>query len=284
MHTQGRPRLGSRVGRIVVGVVIVAWSLAPLYWAVVMAFSSQADILTMSGSIIPKSLTLGNFRDLFSADADSASALYQAIASSLIQAVGTTLLTLVLSLPAAYAFARLQFFGAKFTIGLITLTLAVPIYLVMVPLFRLASALGQVDTQQIVIIVLTSACLPLSIWILRSHIASLPVDLEDAARIDGAGTMALMTRIIAPLIAPGAVAAAVVVFLTSWGSFLIPLIYANTPGTSPLTLLIPTFATKYSQEYGLQAAGGLIAIIPPVLLVVFLQKWLVSGLLRGTSR
>ena len=227
---------------------------------------------------------LGNFARLLNGTTPISQSFFAALASSVVQAVGTTLLTLLLALPAAYAFARLRFRGAKVLLSVITVTLAVPVYLVLIPLFQLETSTGQINTQQGVILVLTSAALPLAIWILRSHIVTLPADLESAALLDGAGTARLLGSIILPLVAPGIVAAAVVTFLASWGAFLVPLVYANTTGTEPLTVLIPTFASKFSSDYGLQSAAGLIAVLPPVVLVVLLQKHLLSGLLKGATK
>jgi multiple sugar transport system permease protein len=270
--------------RIVVGVLVVVWSLAPIYWGVVIAFASAADIRRSPASVLPLSVELGNFDRLLGPGSATQGVFLSALGSSVIQAVGTTVLTLAVALPAAYAFARLRFAGSKALLAVITVTLAVPVYLVLIPLFQLATSTGQINTQQGVILVLTSAALPLAIWILRSHIVTLPEDLESAARLDGAGTFRVLGSIIGPLVAPGLVAAAVVTFLASWGAFLIPLVYANSSGTEPLTVLIPTFANKFSSDYGLQSAAGLVAVLPPVLLVVLLQKYLLSGLLKGATK
>ena len=270
--------------RIVVGILVVVWSLAPIYWGVVIAFASAADIRRSPASVLPLSIELGNFDRLLGPGSATQGVFLAALGSSVIQALGTTLLTLAVALPAAYAFARLRFAGSRILLAVITVTLAVPVYLVLIPLFQLATATGQINTQQGVILVLTSAALPLAIWILRSHIVTLPADLEAAARLDGAGTFRVLGSIIGPLVAPGLVAAAVVTFLASWGAFLIPLVYANSSGTEPLTVLIPTFANKFSSDYGLQSAAGLVAVLPPVLLVVLLQKYLLSGLLKGATK
>ncbi|MBO0810638.1 MAG: carbohydrate ABC transporter permease [Microlunatus sp.] len=279
------PRRGWQTAiKIVIGVLIVLWSLVPICWALVVAFSRAADIRRDPVSPVPLSVTLDNFHRLLAPSSQYSGGFYAALASSLIQASGTTLLTLLIALPAAYAFARLRFRGARVLLVVITVTLAIPVYLVLIPLFQLATATGQINTQQGVILVLTSATLPLSIWILRSHISTLPADLEAAAQVDGAGTATILTKIVGPLVAPGLVAAAVVTFITAWSAFLIPLVYANSPATQPLTVLIPSFASKFSSDYGLQAATGLIAVIPPVLLVIFLQRHLLAGLLRGASR
>lgn len=283
---RGRTGFGPLWGtiRIVVGVLVVVWSLAPIYWGLVIAFASEADIRRSPASVLPQSFGFGNFARLLSPDSATATAFFSALGSSIVQAVGTTVLTLLVALPAAYAFARLRFAGSRILLVIITVTLAVPVYLVLIPLFQLATATAQINTQQGVILVLTSAALPLAIWILRSHIVTLPEDIEAAARLDGAGTFRVLGSVIGPLVAPGLVAAAVVTFLASWGAFLIPLVYANTTQTEPLTVLIPTFASKFSSDYGLQSAAGLIAVLPPVLLVVLLQKYLLSGLLKGATK
>jgi multiple sugar transport system permease protein len=273
-----------RVVQVLIGLFIALWSLLPIYWGVVVAISNPADIRRNPVAPYPLSVTSDNFQHLLNGASATAGSFYSAFLSSLIQATGTTILTLLFALPAAYAFARLRFRASAFLLAIITLTLAVPVYLVLIPLFQLAVLTGQIDTQQGVIFVLASASLPIAIWILRSHIVSLPQDLESAARLDGAGTFTIMSKIVGPLIAPGLVAAAVVTFLASWGAFLIPLVYANSAGTQPLTVLIPTFASKFSSDFGLQAAAGLVALVPPALLVIFLQKHLLSGLLKGSSR
>lgn len=276
-----RRSVGFRVSQLLLGIFIAIWSMVPLYWGVVIALSTQSEIHADPVSLVPSSLTIENFRHLL--DGTTAH-FYQAMFNSIIQATGSTALTLLVAIPAAYAFSRIRFQGSTFVLAIITATLAVPIYLVLIPLFQLASATGQLNTQQAVILVLTSASLPLAIWIIRSHMASLPQDLESAARLDGAGTFIIMTKIIGPLVAPGLAAAAIVVFLASWGAFLVPLIYANSAATQPLTVLIPTFGNKVSTDFGLQAAAGLVAVTPPILLVVFLQKHLLSGLLKGAYR
>ena len=170
--------------RVVIGVLVAVWSLAPIYWGVVIAFATPAEILRQA-SLLPQGFTLNNFARLLNGTALSHS-FYKALGSSVIQAGGTTLLTLLLALPAAYAFARLTFRGATVLLSMITVTLAVPLYLVLIPLFQLLGSAGLINTQQGVIVVLTSAALPLAIWILRSHIVTLPADLESAARLDGA--------------------------------------------------------------------------------------------------
>ena len=276
--------VGRRVFQLIVGIFVFIWSLLPIYWAFVVAVSRPSDLTLKPVSIFPRSFSLDNFASLIVPSIPTATAFLRGFTNSVIQATGTTVVTLLIALPASYAFARIRFRGSTAVLAVITATFAIPVYLVLIPLFQLGAATSQLNTQQFVILVLVSASLPLAIWILRSHVASLPQDIEAAARLDGANTYVLIRSIIVPLIAPGLVAAAVVVFLGAWGAFLIPLVYAGAQGAQPVTVVIPTFATQFSNNYGLKAAAGLLAVLPPLLLVVALRRHLLAGLISGAIR
>lgn len=281
---RARGSIAKRTIQVFVGICVVVWSMLPIYWAFVVSVSRPADLRLRPVSLIPRSFGLENFGSLMDPSSATGGAFLLGFANSMLLAIGTTLATLLIALPASYAFARVRFRGSAPVLAIITATFAVPVYLVLIPLFQLGSATAQLNTHQFVILVLVSASMPLAIWILRSHIASLPQDIEAAAQIDGANTYELIRYIIGPLIAPGLVAAAVVTFLAAWGAFLIPLVYAGSQGMQPLTVVIPTFASRYRTDYGLQAAAGLLAVLPPLLLVVALRRHLLSGLISGAIK
>lgn len=271
-----------KVGKILIGVFILFWSLAPLYWGVVVSLTTQGGLAVAHLSLIPHPFTLGNYSSLLAGSSGISSTYLESLRNSAIEAVGTTGVTVASAVLAAYAFARWRFFGSSALFLVILGTMALPIYAVLIPLFQLATRLHEVDTYQVIILITVSSTLPLSIWILRSHIASLPVDIENAARIDGAPWRTILWKIVAPLIAPGMAAAALIAFLATWASFLIPLTFSATIQTQPLTVIIPTYATRYTQNYGLQAAAGVVALLPPVFLVGWLNRHLVRGLLAGS--
>jgi len=273
-----------RTMQAIVGAFVGIWSLGPIYWAVVVAVSRPSDLTMSPVSLVPRSFSLDNFGSVLAPSSPAGAAFLQGVLNSVIQATGTTVVTLLIALPASYAFARVRFRGSTPVLAIITATIAIPVYLVLIPLFQLGAATGQLNTHQGVILVLVSASLPLAIWILRSHIATLPEDIESAAKLDRANTFVIVRSIIGPLIAPGLVAVAVIVFLAAWGAFLIPLVYAGTAGAQPLTVVIPTFATQFSSDYGLQAAAGLVAALPPLLLVLVLRRYLAAGLILGAVK
>lgn len=279
-----RRRRRPSTAKVLVGLLIGAWTVLPLYWGLVLSVSTPSQIRHVPVSFIPQSLTGGNFSRLLNRASDVSSTFIRSLANSSIEAAAVTVLTILIGLPAAYAFLRLRSPVARVSFFLVIFTLAVPEYFVLIPLFQMASSIQQVNTYQTVVLILCSSTLPLAVWIMRSHIATIPVEIEEAARIDGAGTRTLLTKIVLPLVAPGCVAAGVVTFLAAWGAFLIPAVFSNTAETQPLTVLIPQYAGKYSQDYGLQAAAAMIALLPPALLVLGLRRYLLSGLLAGAGK
>lgn len=281
--TRRRRRSRPSALKIVFGIFIALWSALPLYWGAVLSISTPGQINKVPVSFAPQGFSGKNYSRLLNGSSDVSMTFERAMANSAIEALAVTVLTLLIGLPAAYGFVRLKSRAVALAFAVVIFTLAVPVYFVLIPLFQMAASIHQVNTYQAVVLILCSAAMPLAIWIMRSHIASMPIDIEHAARLDGAGTLTLLTKIIMPLAAPGCVAAGVVTFLASWGAFLIPAVFSNTSGTQPLTVLIPQYATKYSQDFGLQAAAAMIALLPPVVLVIWLRRYLLSGILAGTG-
>jgi multiple sugar transport system permease protein len=206
-----------------------------------------------------------------------------ALFNSIVTALAATILCVAMSALGGYAFTRLDFPGRRVLFIAVVATLAIPGYAVLIPLYRLMIGAHMVDTYLGVTLIYISAFLPLSLWLMRSVFESLPVSLEEAAQIDGAGRLYIFFRIVLPLVGPGLTAAAILTFLGAWGQYLVPLIFSPTV-TKPLTVLIPEFATKNFIDYGLITAAGSIAIVIPALVVIFLNRYLVTGLLAGSVK
>ena len=270
-----------RASRFIAGSLILLWTLVPVYWALVVSLMKPVGLQSTPPSLIPRPFTLANYQSLLDGSSATSVPFLQALRNSAIESLGTTAFTVTIALLAAYAFARWKFPGSNVLFLAILATIALPLYAVLIPLFQLTSQLHQVNTYRAVILINASASLPLATWLLRSHVAAIPRAIEEAARIDGARVLTVIWRITAPLIAPGLTAAAVFVFLTTWGAYLIPLAFAPTLHAEPITVLIPQYTTRYAENFGLQAAAGLIALIPPAAVVVWLNRYLLHGLLSG---
>jgi len=273
-------------------VLLLVWSLGPIYWAVVSSFTLPTDLTVASLHLLPPHPTLIHYRNLLGAVSSFQGAVTQsvwplfrrALLNSIATSLAATLLTVAIAAFGGYAFARMRFRGSDALFGLVIATLAIPAYTVMIPLYRLLIALRLVDTYIGITLIYVSAFLPLALWLMRSVYESMPRSLEEAAWLDGAGRLHTLLRVILPIASPGLIAAAILTFLNAWGQFMVPLVFSPTMQTKPLTVLIPEFVTKNYVDYGLMNAAGVLAILPPLLLVVFLNRYLVSGLMAGTGK
>ena len=281
-----------KLGFALAVLALLLWSLGPVYWAVITSFTDPRDMLSEQLSLWPEHPTLEHFAKLFGASSSSQGNEVQSVwpqfsrafLNSLVTSVAATLVTLVAAAFGGYAFVRLRFPGRDLLFGLVVASMAVPAYTVMIPLYRLMISLHLIDTYLGVTLIYVSAFLPLALWLMRSVYQSLPVSLEEAAWLDGAGRTYTLVRIVLPLAAPGLIATAILTFLSAWGQFMVPLVFSPSLATKSLTVLIPEFVTRNYVDYGLMNAAGVIAMLPPVLLVIFLNRFLVRGLIAGATK
>lgn len=276
---------------LLAGLVLV-WSLGPIYWSLNSSLMRPVDLTASPPHLVPPVPTLQTYQGLlgFQGAADNATgqsiwpAFRQAGINSILTAVFGTLATMVAAALAGYAFARLRFPGRDVIFGLIVATIAVPGYTVVIPLYRLMVQLGLVDTFTGLTLIYMSALLPLALWLMRGFFRGLPASLEEAAAIDGAGRLYTLFRIALPLAVPGLIATSIITFLSVWQQFSIPLVFSPTDATKPLTVMIPALASRHDLNVGLINAAGLLAILPPFAVVVFLNRFLVQGLTAGAGK
>ncbi|WP_222248134.1 carbohydrate ABC transporter permease [Rhizobium leguminosarum] len=270
-------------------VVLLIWSLGPIYWTIASSVTPSDDFSTRPINFFPQHFTLDHYSRLLGINiariggVEVFKQFRAALLNSVVTSIAATLLCVAISSLGAYAFTRLQFPGRKVLFIAVVATLAIPAYAVLIPLYQIMIKLHLVDTYLGVSLIYVSAFLPLSLWLLRSVFEALPIALEEAAQLDGAGRLYIFFNIVLPLAGPGLTAAAILTFLGAWGQYLVPLIFSP-QATKPLTVLIPEFVTKNFIDYGLITASGSIAIVIPALVVIFLNRYLVSGLLAGSVK
>ncbi|WP_339763221.1 carbohydrate ABC transporter permease [uncultured Hoeflea sp.] len=292
MRSQLAKIIIGRAGLTLAILALLAWSLGPVYWALVTSLTPPTDLVSDSLHLWPQNLTLEHYGKLFGATSLSQGNEVQSVwpqfssafVNSLVTALGATVLTVIIAAFGAYAFVRMPFPGTGILFAIIVATMAIPAYTVMIPLYRLMITLNWIDTYTGIILIYVSAFLPLALWLMRSIYQSLSPSLEEAAFLDGASRTYTFIHIVLPIAMPGLIAAAILTFLNAWGQFMVPLVFSPTLATKPLTVLIPEFVTRNYIDYGLMNAAGIIAIVPPVLIVVFLNRFLVSGLTAGATK
>ncbi|MET1536740.1 carbohydrate ABC transporter permease [Burkholderia sola] len=282
----------SRFGLLICATALLTWSLGPVYWALVTSLTAPTDLVSASPHFVPPHLTFAHYRELLGATSSFQGSAVQSVwpqfsqglVNSLITSLLATVVTVALAAMGAYAFVRLKFPGRNVIFVMVVGSLAIPAYTVMIPLYRLMVSLKLIDTYFGVTMIYVSAFLPLALWLMRSVYQSLPLSLEEAAWMDGAGRTYTLFKIVLPLAAPGLIASAILTFLSAWGQFMIPLVFSPTLATKPLTVLIPEFVSRNYVDYGLMNAAGMLAIIPPIIVVLFLNRFLVQGLMAGSGK
>jgi multiple sugar transport system permease protein len=278
-----------RVGIWVLLALLLLWSVLPIYWLVVMSLDNLRQVAEVPLSFVPPSPTLSNFAGLFTQANVVGSEAYRflhALRNSLIASIFTTVICVVLGSAAGYVLARFPVRGRDIlSLGFLAtnllpqMALVVPFYVLVV-----VHAGFLYDTNTVLIILYTSFILGFVIWVMRGFFQSVPSELEQAAVMDGASWLTAYWRIALPLAAPGLFAVSLLSFLLSWDQFLLPLIFAPDPSGYNLPFFIYSLNGQYLHQYNQIAAGGLLTSLPPVLIVLFFGRYLVSGLTAGSVK
>jgi ABC-type glycerol-3-phosphate transport system permease component len=208
----------------------------------------------------------------------------QALGNSLAVGLLTTLVALVLGVPAAYGIARLPVPGKGLLLLAVIASTAFPQIATVSPLYLLLRALGLRDTWTALVLANTSFALPLLIWLLAGFIREIPVELEEAAFLDGAGRVRTLRSVILPLIGPGVASAALLTFLAAWNEFLFAFTFTATEASRTVPVALALFPGVFEVPWGDIAAASILASLPPVLIVIGLQRWLVRGLVAGALK
>lgn len=268
--------------------LVVAWSFFPLYWGLATSLMSTNTADALPIRYFPDPLYLNNYPEVLGLKASGLGTLpsqfQQALINSVIESVGSVVVTVVVAILAAYAFARLTF-RFKRTILVTTIaTLMFPIYATLLPLYKLMADFRLVNTYPGIILVNASSFIPLAIWILYNYFAGLPQELEEAAFVDGAMPLQALARIMIPLSVPGIAATAAIVFLLSWGQFMLPLVLTTNLASEPVTVVIAALYGPHLVSFTLMAAAGILAIAIPAVLALLLNRYVVSGLTAGSTK
>ena len=199
---------------------ILVWSLVPLYWALNTSLQTDAQITSKPAHYFPPTPTLRNYRALLSGNGDIPDSIRRSTVNIFIECGAATIITVLLATLAAYAFARMKFRGRNVLFYAVLATMAFPAYTTLIPLYRIMSMFGLVNTYTGIVLVYASGFLPLATWILHSYMSSLPISIEEAGQVDGANRMQVLWHIVLPLARPGIISTAIITFLFAWAQFL----------------------------------------------------------------
>jgi multiple sugar transport system permease protein len=252
----------------------------PLVWMISISFKSTSEIYSGVVSLVPSHATWDHYRTAL-----TEGLLVRSIMNSLAVGVVSTVVTLIIALPSAYALVRYQSVLNKVVIGWILTTQIFPVILVMVPLYLILRNLALSDTLTGLGLVYVAWNLPFVLWLLFGYIKSVPVSLEEAAMIDGASRTQVIYRILLPVLLPAIGASAIFAFISTWNEFFFALVLMKTPSLGTLPVELARYTGMEGQaRTGPLAAASFIATIPSLILFAIMRKWFSGGLLAGSVK
>ena len=265
-------------------ILAVFITLYPVLWVVNMALTpSQA--FSMSANPIPTEVSLSNFDDLLGARGPEGEMLFlRQFLNSIFVAAATTILGVGFATTAAYSFSRFRFFGRDAGMNMLLVTQMFPGVVMAIPLYILLQNLGLLNSLTGMALVYSTTSVPFCVWMLKGYFDTIPIELEEAAIMDGMGRFQIFLKIVIPLAKPGIVVTALFSFMTAWNEFILAATFLSDPTKFTLPVALQQFVGDYSTEWGRFAAGAILVSIPVMLLFFALQKHLVSGLTAGSVK
>lgn len=285
-------------------VLFSLYVLAPIAWLLSSSMQSEAEITSVPPHWIPEKPTLDNFAAIFKKSEEvvtyenrkqgdtatggfipsTAANLLPSMKNSFLVAMAVVVLNLLVSVPAAYALAKIRFVGRSSSIYFMLSTRVIPDIALVVPFFLFVQKLGLMDSLWSLIITYLAITVPFSIFILTGYFESLPDELDKAARVDGCSRLQTLLLVFLPLALPSLVAVVLFAFLTSWNEFLLALMFTQTPASQTMPIVVASFTSDFNISFSFINAAGVMAIIPPVIIAIMFERYIVSGLTAGAVK
>ncbi|TFD44056.1 carbohydrate ABC transporter permease [Cryobacterium sp. Sr8] len=259
--------------------------LAPFAWMIMASVTPQRVLITTPLRWIPDEFDFSRYSQIFTGGSDSVGATFRAaMVNSAVVAVGTVSISMVVGILGAYAFARLRFRFRRATLMVFLATYMLPQIALLIPLYLILNSLNLLDTTTGLILVDCALVIPFVLWILSNYFMTIPEELEEAARIDGTTRLGALFWVVLPAARPGIFAAIMFSFLLAWDEFMYALIFTSSDAAKTLPVAISEFAGRYTTDFGLVAAGGILAALPPLVVAIVFQRFVVSGMAAGAVK
>jgi multiple sugar transport system permease protein len=296
-------RRGRAVMLALISCMFVVYVAGPVYWLVKTSLEPEALVTAVPPTLLPQDASAANFQAILHAGdpvtydnrrnndvatgnfvPSNARNLLPSLWNSIVVGLSVAFLNIVLSASAAYAIAMIAFRGRDVALYSILVSRVIPDIALIVPLFLLMRSLGVLDTRSGLVVTYLAVTVPFTTFILINYFRSVPVDLYKAARIDGCSHLGVLRHVYLPLAMPAIVASLMFAFLTSWNEFLFALILTKTIQSQVLPIVISSFVLDFTTNFSFVNAAGVLAIVPPVLLAVLFERYIVSGLTAGAVK
>lgn len=281
----------SKKGIIISVVVVIVYSiftLVPFLWLFITSIKPEARVYEMPIRIIPDQVTLQNYIDVMSITSISTNSISTRIGPALLNtviiAISSTFLSLIIGMPAAYSFARYQYRGSKQVFISIIIARMFPVITLAIPLFQLFRFISLSDTKLGMIIAYTALSLPFTIWVMYAFFKDFLPEIEEAAKIDGCNFINMFLKVVLPISAPGVASTFILTFIYPWNDLLLNTVLSSSIRSQNISSALLQFNTTYQIFWGHLAAGAIIASAPVILLTLLLQRYIVQGLTIGAVK
>ena len=260
--------------------VALAFAVVPLLWMVLTSVKTNREI-TQDTSLIPQALTTANYVSLFSGREFAAY-----LTNSIIVTFVSVAVALILGTQAAYVLARFRLRGGvqRYVGFSLLMVRLLPPIVIIIPIFLVAQGVGLLNTRLSLIVVYAAFNVTIVVWMMESFFREIPVDLEEAAMVDGDTRFTAFRRIVLPLAAPGLVATGIFAAITTYNEFLFALVLTSTPAAETMPIGAATLIGRINVDWGAMSAAGFVGALPIVIFSIFVQKHLVRGLTMGAVK
>jgi multiple sugar transport system permease protein len=278
-RTQRRTRLILNTASYGIVTIVIIFALFPLVWTFLTSLKPEADIITSELQYIPQRITVDNYVAIW-----NRSGFPTLIANSAVVTVFTLIMCVGIGSLAAYGFSRYHFRGRGALLLFYLVIRMFPVVLMLIPLFILLRNLGLLDSRFGLALAYTTFLLPLCVWMMKGFFDAIPIDLEDAARIDGCTRLGALFRVILPLARSGLVATSVFIGIGAWNEYLFALMLTTSQNSRTWPVGLQLMVGEFQLPWGSFSAGGIISIIPVIILFGIVQQTLVRGLTAGAVK
>jgi multiple sugar transport system permease protein len=263
----------------VVLLVLMVWTLGPLYWMTTTSIKTNAEVYGTTATLWPRQPTLQNYRVLFTR---TPFAVY--FQNSALIALGTTFITVLASALGAYALVRLRFPGRRFLARVLVYSYLVPQSLLFIPLFTILVNAGLSNTRTGLVLTYLGFTVPFCTWLLMGYFLSVPVELEEAGLVDGCSRLGVLFRIVMPVTLPALAVTAFFSFTLSWNEYLYASVFVSDVNAKTIPTGIPSFIIEDVFFWGPMMASTVLSVIPPLVVYFLFQRWLITGLTLGAVK
>ncbi len=268
-----------------IGIILfVIFTLGPIIWCFVITITPEYEMLKNTPNFLPKDVFWGNYKEIFDVNSKSHEVLFGGLMNSVKMAALSIIIGIPTALLAGYAFFRYKFWGKNFIIKFLMITIVIPVFTTIIPIYSTFARFGFLDKIFYVSIIYVSSFIPITTWIMMNYFKSIPKELLEAAEVEGLNERQIFFKVILPISYPIILTCVLMVFIMSWNQFQIPLILLSSPNKKVVTLILSEFMTRDDISYGMIAVSGLISLILPAIVAVIFRNKLISGLTQGSVK